>query len=42
MTSTYISRDNYGMYATHTGNGPGPALMGADTLLGNDIFNRQG
>jgi sporulation protein YlmC with PRC-barrel domain len=42
MTSTYISRDNYGMYATHNGNGPGPALMGADTLLGNDIFNRQG
>ncbi len=22
-------------------NGPGPRLMGADTLMGNDVFNRQ-
>lgn len=42
MTSNYISRDNYGMYATHTGDGPGPALMGADTLLGNDVSNKNG
>lgn len=42
MTSNYISRDNYGMYATHTGDGPGPALMGADTLLGNDVCNKKG
>mgnify|MGYP001375921497 CR=1 FL=1 len=22
-------------------NGPGPRLMGADTLMGNDVYNRQ-
>ena len=37
MESNYISRDNFGMYSG--GNGPGPALMGADTLLGNDVYN---
>ncbi len=42
MTSNYVTRDNYGMYATHTNDGPGPALMGADTLLGNDVCNQQG
>jgi hypothetical protein len=35
MKTDYISRDNFGMYA-HTDAGPGPALMGADTLLGNE------
>jgi sporulation protein YlmC with PRC-barrel domain len=38
MESNYISRDTYGMYKT-PGTGPGPALMGADTLLGNDVYN---
>jgi sporulation protein YlmC with PRC-barrel domain len=38
MESNYISRDTYGMYKT-IGTGPGPTLMGADTLLGNDVYN---
>lgn len=41
MTSNYVTRDNYGMYA-HSSNGPGPTLMGADTLLGNDVCNKDG
>jgi len=41
MGNNYISRDNYGMYST-AGAGPGPALMGADTLLGNDVYNKDG
>jgi sporulation protein YlmC with PRC-barrel domain len=41
MTSSYITRDNFGMYAKHT-DGPGPALMGADTLMGNDVYNNEG
>ena len=38
MQTNYVSRDTYGMYRNHT-DGPGPALMGADTLLGNDVYN---
>jgi sporulation protein YlmC with PRC-barrel domain len=34
----YVSRDTYGMYKQNKG-GPGPVLMGADTLLGNDVYN---
>lgn len=41
MTTNYVTRDNFGMYA-RTSEGPGPALMGADTLLGNDVCNRDG
>lgn len=37
----YLERDSFGMYAVADSNGPGPRLMGADTLLGNDVFNRQ-
>jgi sporulation protein YlmC with PRC-barrel domain len=48
MHMNYEERDPYGMYksagATGTGpdarRGPGPHLMGADTLVGNDVFNR--
>jgi hypothetical protein len=40
MTNDYLSRDKYGMYAGGGDRGPGPALMGADTLLGNDVYNR--
>lgn len=43
MTNDYLSRDKYGMYTGDGANGsdgPGPALMGADTLLGNDVYNR--
>jgi len=38
METNYISRDTYGMYKT-SGSGPGPSLMGADTLIGNDVYN---
>ena len=38
MESNYLSRDTYGMYK-NSGPGPGPALMGADTLIGNDVYN---
>src|ERR1700735_5723204 len=38
MVTNYISRDTYGMYK-NAGSGPGPALMGADTLIGNDVYN---
>lgn len=37
----YVERDNFGMY-TAPSVGPGPQLMGADTLMGNDVFNKQG
>ncbi|MEN0036698.1 MAG: PRC-barrel domain-containing protein [Cellvibrio sp.] len=40
----YETRDTYGIYKTNplhiNGNGPGPRLMGADTLNGNDVYNR--
>ena len=44
----YVERDTYGMYKTHvsTGpdmrHGPGPELMGAETLIGSDVYNRKG
>lgn len=41
MATNYITRDNFGMYA-NSDNGPGPALMGANTLLGNDVYNKDG
>lgn len=37
----YEERDTYGMYKITTKSGPGPGLMGADTLMGNDVFNKQ-
>jgi len=39
----YVERDTYGMYKTPTsgGAGPGPELMGADTLNGNDVYNKK-
>ena len=40
----YETRDTYGIYKAnplHTDEkGPGPRLMGADTLNGNDVYNR--
>ncbi len=41
MDTNYVSRDTYGMYKDYsdTNGGPGPSLMGADTLLGNDVYN---
>lgn len=41
MTTNYVTRDNFGMYARKD-DGPGPELMGADTLLGNDVYNDKG
>ena len=41
MSTNYVTRDNFGMYA-NTSDGPGPELMGANTLLGNDVYNRDG
>ena len=38
MSTNYVTRDNFGMYAQKD-DGPGPELMGADTLLGNDVYN---
>ena len=45
----YESRDSLGMYTSFkhsesdTGHedGPGPHLMGADTLIGNDVYNKK-
>ena len=39
---SYTERDSLGMYDTRTGKGPGPELMGADTLLGEDVYSAQG
>ena len=41
METNYVTRDNFGMYA-NSSDGPGPELMGANTLLGNDVFNEAG
>lgn len=37
----YQEQDTYGMYKSRTDGGPGPGLMGANTLDGNDVYNRQ-
>jgi len=47
----YQDRDTYGMYKTNNilssgsdlddDQGPGPRLMGADTLIGNDVYNHK-
>lgn len=45
----YEERDHYGIYKANisggigddAGKGPGPALMGADTLIGNDVYSRK-
>lgn len=45
----YEDRDPYGMYKSTTdgeptpdaSQGPGPELMGADTLVGNDVYNQK-
>ena len=42
METNYVTRDNYGMYGANSSSGPGPALMGANTLLGNDVYNKDG
>ena len=45
----YEDRDTYGIYKVRTNGvavpdtseGPGPKLMGADTLVGNDVYNQK-
>lgn len=37
----YENRDPLGIYKSEEGKGPGPALMGANTLIGNDVYNSQ-
>ena len=39
MDNDYLTRDKYGMYSNDD-SGPGPEQMGADTLNGNDVYNR--
>lgn len=40
---SYADRDRYGIYkvSASAGAGPGPALMGADTLIGESVVNGQ-
>jgi len=38
---TYMERDTYGIYKDNGRKGPGPELMGANTLTGNDVHNLQ-
>jgi sporulation protein YlmC with PRC-barrel domain len=35
----YTTNDTYGIYKDTDDEGPGPELMGADTLIGNDVVN---
>ena len=39
---SYADRDRYGIYKDTDDTGPGPALMGADTLIGDKVVNGQG
>ncbi|MGB9988757.1 PRC-barrel domain-containing protein [Massilia sp. SM-13] len=38
---SYLDRDPFGIYRDNDSQGPGPRLMGADTLMGEDVYNRQ-
>lgn len=39
---TYEARDSLGMYKRyHNKSGPGPSLMGANTLIGEDVYNAE-
>ncbi len=38
---SYLDRDPLGIYKTGSVDGPGPQLMGADTLIGDDVYNHQ-
>ncbi len=42
----YLKRDSLGIYKSFESNqndnkGPGPHLMGAETLIGNNVYNKQ-
>ncbi|MES2880154.1 MAG: PRC-barrel domain-containing protein [Pseudomonadota bacterium] len=36
---SYEERDTYGIYKNRDDKGPGPELMGANTLIGDDVHN---
>lgn len=38
----FMDRDKFGMYKHASPKGPGPSLMGADTLIGESVVNAQG
>ena len=38
---SYLERDTFGIYRDRDNTGPGPRLMGADTLIGEDVYNLQ-
>jgi len=38
---SFADRDKFGMYKDYSESGPGPALMGAGTLLGEDVVNNE-
>lgn len=38
---SYTDRDTYGMYRKYTSGGPGPFLLGANTLMGEDVYGDQ-
>ena len=38
----YEERDTLGMYKSNTNNGPAPFLMGANTLVGDHVYNHEG
>jgi sporulation protein YlmC with PRC-barrel domain len=37
---SYLDRDIFGIYKHADKSGPGPRLMGADTLIGEDVYNQ--
>jgi sporulation protein YlmC with PRC-barrel domain len=41
VNMSYEKRDAYGMYVDSGHKGPGPELMGADTLIGDHVHNMQ-
>ena len=38
----YEERDTLGMYKSNTNNGPVPPLLGANTLIGDNVYNHEG
>ena len=38
---SFLDNDTQGIYKNVNPKGPGPRLMGANTLIGNDVYNLQ-
>lgn len=38
---SYVERDTFGIYSKHQKQGPGPKLMGANTLIGDHVHNQK-